>query len=652
MPNRLAKATSPYLLQHQDNPVDWWEWGRDAFDEARRREVPVFLSVGYAACHWCHVMAHESFEDPVTATEMNRRFVNVKVDREERPDVDAVYMEAVQAMTGQGGWPMTVFLDHDGRPFFAGTYFPRAPRHGMPGLTQVMEAVSDAWSEHRDQVDEQADRLLEAISSRFPVGPVPDEDGLRDALASIEAGFDRIHGGFGGAPKFPQQPVLEFLLRVRERPWAGSADPMLATTLEAMARGGIHDQLGGGFARYSVDHRWLVPHFEKMLYDNAQLARVYLWAGIELGRHDFIAVARTTLRYLTRDLAHPDGGLFSSEDADSEGVEGKFYVWTADEMRHLLGDEAGPIMDYYGVTPTGNFEGANILTAGGAAPTDLAEARERLLEARARRVRPGLDDKVVASWNGLAIRALAEAGAALADEGLVDSGRRAASFVIDNLVVGGRLMRSWRQGRVSVPGFLDDHAAVAVGLYALYAVTGEEHWYEHADALVHSLDRFVRADGGFYSTPDDGERLLKRPFDVTDNPHPSGNGLAAEALLLAHLYTGNPDHRDRMDGALAAAAVLMERHPSMVAHHLSVLESSQRAKELAIVGPEWDRLAAVYYQRFRPHVALAVTAGTTDIVPLLRDRAASEGALAFVCEGFVCDLPTTDPGQLAAQLTG
>ncbi|HEX9763397.1 MAG TPA: thioredoxin domain-containing protein, partial [Acidimicrobiia bacterium] len=533
MTNRLANATSPYLLQHMDNPVDWWEWGEDAFVEARRRGVPVLLSVGYAACHWCHVMAHESFEDQVTAAEMNRRFVNVKVDREERPDVDAIYMEAVQAMTGHGGWPMTVFIDHQGRPFFAGTYFPDAPRHGMPAFRQVIEAVSSAWRDHPDQVDDQAGRLVEAISGTLPVVGVSNPELAPDAYRKITALFDPTHGGFGGAPKFPQQPVLEFLLRVRDQPWATGADAMLARTLEAMGRGGIHDHLGGGFARYSVDRHWLVPHFEKMLYDNAQLARVYLWAGIELGRPDFIAIAKSTLRYLAKDLGRPEGGFFSSEDADSEGVEGKFYVWSVEEIHEVLGDRAGPVVEHYGATREGNYEGANILTIVGPPPSDIEASREKLLERRESRVRPGLDDKVVASWNGMAIRAFAEAGAALSDPALIEVARRAASFVIENLMAGDRLMRSWREGRVSVPGFAEDHAAIAVGLYALFAATAEEQWYRAADRLVGALGRFARPEGGFFTTSDDGETLMKRPFDVTDNPHPSGNALAAEAMLMS-----------------------------------------------------------------------------------------------------------------------
>jgi uncharacterized protein len=419
MPNRLVDATSPYLLQHKDNPVDWHQWGDEAFDEARKRDVPVLLSVGYSACHWCHVMAHESFEDPDTAEEMNQRFVNIKVDREERPDVDSIYMEAVQAMTGRGGWPMTVWLTPDGHPFYAGTYFPDSDRHGMPGFRRVIAAIADKWENGRKELIEQSDRLTEAIGRSIPVSDaLPGKETIKRAHESIGATFDAINGGFGGAPKFPQQPVLEFLLRTRSEPWAKRADEMLATTLLEMANGGIHDHLGGGFARYSVDERWLIPHFEKMLYDNAQLARIYLWTGLELGNERFVEVSRATLGYLLTDLSHPDGGFYSAEDADSEGEEGRFYVWALDEIHEVLGlEDAAEAARFFGATEAGNFEGSNILHRPTAEPwTDRIETlRQRLLDARSKRIRPGLDDKVIAAWNGLAIRAFAEAGAALGE---------------------------------------------------------------------------------------------------------------------------------------------------------------------------------------------------------------------------------------------
>lgn len=650
MPNRLADAASPYLLQHQDNPVDWYQWSEEAFEEARRRDVPILLSIGYAACHWCHVMAHESFEDLQTAEEMNRLFVNIKVDREERPDVDTIYMEAVQAMTGQGGWPMTVWIDHAGRPFYAGTYFPKTPRHGMASFREVLAAVSSSWELRRDVVGEQAEKLVEAITREIPSSDLPGQEGLRLAYEQIAATFDVYHGGFGGAPKFPQQPVLEFLLRVKDEEWAPRADEMLDKTLEEMAAGGIYDQVGGGFARYSVDRHWLVPHFEKMLYDNAQLARLYLWTGIAGGRPDFTDIARSTLNYMLRDLRHPEGGFYSSEDADSEGVEGKFYVWTLDEVHEVLGESAGEISEYFGVTPEGNFEGTNILNVvGDTPPPELGSVKQALLEARSQRIRPGLDDKVIASWNGLAIRAFAEAGAALREPDLIRAATEAAYFVFEHLVVDGRLMRSWRDGRTSVGGFLDDHASMAVALFTLFAATADVEWYDRATWLVSELDRFANPKGGFFGTPDDGETLVKRPNDSTDNPLPSGNALAAEALLITSLYTGDQETRARAESALGSVAVLMGQYPSMVGYHLSVLHSSLRTKELAIVGPDWQDLADVFWSRYRPHVALAPASVATDLVPLLADRI-GDGTLAYVCQGFVCELPTSDPDLLANQL--
>lgn len=651
MPNRLKDATSPYLLQHKDNPVHWWEWSEEAFDEAQERDVPILLSVGYAACHWCHVMAHESFEDPETAQVMNDRYVNIKVDREERPDVDSIYMEAVQAMTGQGGWPMTVWIDHQGRPFFAGTYFPKDQRHGMASFTQVMDAVSTAWTDRRDDVAEQAERLVAAISQDIPAGKVPSREVLAQAYNQIESSFDPTHGGFGNAPKFPQQPLLEFLLRIHREEWAPNGRAMLEKTLDEMAAGGIHDQIGGGFARYSVDAHWLVPHFEKMLYDNAQLARLYLWAGIEFDRSDFVAVARSTLDYMIRDLRHPDGGFFSSEDADSEGVEGKFYVWTPDEIHAALGDRAADTISYYGVTEPGNFEGANILqVVGDTAPPDLAEIGEQLLEVRSQRVRPGLDDKVIASWNSLAIRALAEAGAALGDDRYLEAAEDAAEFAVNRLYIDGELMRSWRNDRTSVPGFLDDHASLAVGMFSLYAATGHLRWFRVAIDLVDRLQTFAKPEGGFYSNSSQGRGMVKRPTDVTDNPLPSGNALAAEALLWASLYTGNVGQREMFDRAMASVGLLADRYPTMVGHHLAVAHSATRTRELAIVGEDWRQLAGVYWSRYRPGTVLASSSAGSADVPLLEGRGEDEQTLAYVCSGFVCELPTSDKEALAEQL--
>jgi uncharacterized protein YyaL (SSP411 family) len=655
VPNRLANATSPYLLQHKDNPVDWHEWGEEAFAEARERDVPILLSVGYSACHWCHVMAHESFEDPDTAEEMNRLFVNVKVDREERPDVDSIYMEAVQTMTGQGGWPMTVWLTQDGRPFYAGTYFPDTDRHGMPSFRTVMRAVSDAWENRREEVIGQSERLTEAISRRIPHSDdIPGKNALTSAYEALAAAFDPVNGGFGSAPKFPQAPDLDFLLRVRDEDWAPRASHMVKVTLAEMAAGGIHDQIGGGFSRYSVDAQWLVPHFEKMLYDNAQLAHLYLWAGIELGEPSLVDVARSTIDYMLNRLRHPEGGFYSAEDADSEGVEGKYYVWTTEELERVLGpDDAAEAARFFGATPHGNFEGANILYRPTSEPGNerIESISARLLAARSTRVPPGLDDKVVASWNGLAIRALAEAGAALDEPKYLEAAEVTARFVLEEMMVDGVLCRSWRAGRAGVPGFLDDYAAIALGLFALYAATGEPDWYRQASDLVIGIpERFGDPDGGFFDTPSDGERLIKRPKSEADNPLPSGNAMAAEAMLVLSSYSGDLAFRDLAVATLRAAGVLIERYPSMVGHHLAVLHSLLDSRELAIVGPLWPRLARVFWASYRPNVALAVSADGKGPPPLLEGRLKVGATLAYVCKNHVCDLPTAEPEVLADRL--
>ncbi len=663
MPNRLAQSTSPYLLQHKDNPVDWYEWGEEAFDEARRRDVPILLSVGYSACHWCQVMAHESFEDEDTATEMNRWFVNVKVDREERPDVDSVYMEAVQATTGRGGWPMTVFMTPDGHPFFTGTYYPNTDRHGMPAFRRVLGAIEEAWRERRDEVVEQGARVTDAIDQQLPVGDtLPGQPELEAAYRTLESEYDPVNGGFGQAPKFPQQPLLEFLLRIHRRPWAPRARTMLGHTLTRMARGGIYDQVGGGFARYAVDAVWLVPHFEKMLYDNAQLARIYTWAAAEFEVPDFEVIARETLRYMERDLSHPEGGFYSAEDADSEGVEGKFYVWEYDEFMSTAGPDDGPIAaDFFGVTPGGNFEGSTILnvamTGGEVAErhgVDRSEVTaavrrvaDRLFEARSSRVRPGLDNKVIAAWNGLAIRAFAEAGGAFDQPQLIGRAVAAASFVFENMrAADGRLMRSWTDGRATVAGFLDDHAAMAVGLYSLYAVTGEYRWFEAGRELVDLIPEwFADEAGGLYSTPHDADDLIKRPHDQMDNPLPSGTSLAAEAFLLTSLYTGDPEWRRRAEDAVRSSVMLIDRYPRAAGHVMGVLDSMVAGlRELAVVGPDAVELARPAWERFRPETAVAVSTTGSESVPLLADRYRDGRTVAYLCEGFVCDAPvdTTD----------
>ena len=562
MPNRLASATSPYLLQHADNPVDWWEWGPDAFDEARRRGVPVLLSVGYSACHWCHVMAHESFEDEATAGYLNDHYVSVKVDREERPDVDAVYMQATTAMTGHGGWPMTVVLDHDGNPFFAGTYFPDRARGGMPAFGQVLEAVTEAWERRPDDVRRVAEdlraHLQRSVVGGSPAGgPEPvDAAVLAAAVARLRTDLDPEHAGFGGAPKFPPSMVLEALLRHAHRTGDPDARAMVDATCEAMARGGLYDQLGGGFARYSVDRQWVVPHFEKMLYDNAQLLGVYARWGGPLGER----VAAETADFLVRELGTAEGGFAAALDADSEGEEGRFYVWTPAQLREALGEQDGSwAAALLEVTTVGTFEhGASTLQLlhDPADPSDegrWADLRGRLLAVRAERVRPARDDKVVAAWNGLAIVSLVDAGRLLGREDLVAAALRAGTLLADlHLRPDGSLLRVSRDGVAGRHrGVLEDHGCVAHAFLALAGATGEAAWLERARSVLdHALERFRAEDGGFFDTASDAEALVARPRDPSDNASPSGTSAMVHALLAATALTGEGRYRQAADEAL------------------------------------------------------------------------------------------------------
>jgi len=668
MPNRLAAATSPYLLQHADNPVDWYEWGDEATSAAHERGVPILLSVGYSACHWCHVMAHESFEDETTARYMNEHFVNVKVDREERPDVDRIYMDAVQATTGRGGWPMTVFLTPDGRPFFAGTYYPRERNHGMPSFGDVLAAVATAWTERREEIDDQADRITDAV--RVTVAPradMPDLESLDRAITDLESGFDPEFGGFGGAPKFPQPSTLELLLRYAtlfpDRDGATAALTMIETTLERMAAGGIYDQIRGGFARYSVDRVWLVPHFEKMLYDNALLGRTFLRAAQLTGRADFTAVARATLDYLIEEMADPSGGLHAAEDADSEGVEGKYYVWSWDELGRVLGSDRELTATIYGATPEGNFEGANILhlRSPAAAPTEpagiaageLAAAKQsfdrRLLEHRRSRIPPGRDDKIVTAWNGLALRTLAESAAVLGDAAYLDAAVGIATFLTETADVGGTLHRSWRDGRLGVAGFCDDYAAAAIGLFALFQATGDGRWFDRAKDLTdRMIARFVDDEGGFFATEAD-TGLIARPKNILDNPTPADNSLAAEALQIHAALTGDAGTRRLVDGAVRAAGPGIERHPAFVGHLLAVWATRLAGiREVAIVAPPSaaSRFARVVWEEFRPDAVVAIGDGSAEHVPLLEGRSAGSAGRAYVCRDFVCDLPAETPNDL------
>ncbi|BCJ64376.1 thioredoxin domain-containing protein [Polymorphospora rubra] len=660
--NRLGSATSPYLQQHADNPVDWWPWCAEAFEEARRRDVPVLISVGYAACHWCHVMAHESFEDEAVGRLLNDNFVSIKVDREERPDVDAVYMTATQAMTGQGGWPMTVFATPDGTPFFCGTYYPR------PNFVRLLESVTTAWRDQRDAVIEQGAALVQAIGGAQAVGKpaAPLTAELLDAAAiQLAKEHDRANGGFGGAPKFPPHMNLLFLLRHYQRTGDRQSLELVRHTAEAMARGGIYDQLAGGFARYSVDAHWTVPHFEKMLYDNALLLRVYtqLWrlTGDPLARR----IAAETTAFLLDDLATEAGGLASALDADTDGVEGATYAWTPDQLVEVLGEDDGRFAaDLFAVTTDGTFEhGTSVLRlardvddADPAVQDRWRRVRDRLRAARAARPQPARDDKVVASWNGLAVTALAEYAALTGDAAARDAAIRIAGVLADRHLVDGRLRRVSRDGVVGEPaGVLEDHGCVAEAFATVHQLTGDGRWLALAGQLLDTaLTRFVTGAGGFYDTADDAERLVTRPADPTDNATPSGQSALVAALVTYSALTAQPRYRQAAETALSTIAPIVARHARFTGYAATVGEALLSGPyEIAVVtdDPTGDPLVGTAY-RYAPPGAVIV-AGKPDQpgVPLLADRRRIEDrATAYVCRGFVCDRPVTDAADLAAQL--
>ncbi|MEU6469007.1 thioredoxin domain-containing protein [Streptomyces massasporeus] len=677
MPNRLAHETSPYLLQHADNPVDWWPWSSEAFEEARKRNVPVLLSVGYSSCHWCHVMAHESFEDQQTADYLNAHYVSVKVDREERPDVDAVYMEAVQAATGQGGWPMTVFLTPDAEPFYFGTYFPPGPRQGMPSFRQVLQGVHQAWDERRDEVAEVAGKIVRDLAGReisYGDAQTPGEEELAQALLGLTREYDPQRGGFGGAPKFPPSMVLEFLLRHHARTGAEGALQMARDTCERMARGGMYDQLGGGFARYSVDRDWVVPHFEKMLYDNALLCRVYahLWrsTGSELARR----VALETADFMVRELRTNEGGFASALDADSDDgtgkhVEGAYYVWTPAQLREVLGEEDAELAArHFGVTEEGTFEeGASVLQLpvrdGVSDAERIASISQRLLAARAERHAPGRDDKVVAAWNGLAIAALAETGAFFDRPDLVEAAVAAADLLVRlHLDEQARLTRTSKDGHAGAnAGVLEDYADVAEGFLALASVTGEGVWLEFAVFLLdHVLARFTDPESGsLYDTAADAERLIRRPQDPTDNAAPSGWTAAANALLSYAAHTGSEPHRTAAERALGVVKALGPRVPRFIGWGLAAAEAVlDGPREIAVVGPALDDEGTRTLHRTAllgtaPGAVVAVGAPGSDEFPLLVDRPLVGGEpAAYVCRNFTCDAPTTEPDRLRTVLSG
>jgi uncharacterized protein YyaL (SSP411 family) len=643
--NRLAAETSPYLLQHADNPVDWFPWGEEAFARARKEDRPVLLSVGYAACHWCHVMEHESFEDAEIARLMNERFVPVKVDREERPDVDGLYMDAVVAMTGHGGWPMTVFLTPEGKPFYGGTYFPPAPRQGMPGFPQVLEAVSEAYRTRRAELERQGDALVEAIrraSERPPSGEPLTTGLLSGAVPALRRIFDPVEGGFGPAPKFPPASTIELLLRLHARDGDEETLAMARVTLDAMAAGGMYDVLGGGFHRYAVDPRWLVPHFEKMLYDNALLASAYLHASVVTGEERYRRVVAETLDYVLRELRLPDGGFASAEDADTEGVEGLTYTWTPEEVEAVLG-EAHP--DW--LQP---FEhGRSILRA-----EVPAEARAALLEARGGRPQPLRDDKVLAGWNGLLLAALAEAGQRLGRADYLASAVELGEFLLGPLTdKSGRLLRTRREGLAPIPGYLEDYANVAHGLLELAWATGDPRWLQESRRLAGLVvELFADAErGGFFVDAPEGDGLVARRKEFDDHPTPAGNSMAAFVLLrLARIY-GDEELERAAVGVFRLARDLMERAPGAVPHLLSALDLHfSPPREVAVVGDS-EELRAAALQGLRPSTVFAFSPAPTDAVPLLAGRGLVEGRpAAYVCERFACQRPVTAPEELRALL--
>ena len=652
MSNRLANATSPYLRQHKDNPVDWFEWGEDAFDEARARDVPVLLSVGYAACHWCHVMAHESFEDASTAAVMNKNFVNIKVDREERPDIDGIYMEALQAMSGHGGWPMTMFLDADGRPFFAGTYFPPTDRSGHPSFRRVLDATYRMWTENRSAVIEQAGKLVKALQIQPPPAAINDSAVDTVALMGILVRrFDSTNGGFGGAPKFPQVPMLDLLAAIAATDGTktdSQAMSMLSKTLHTMAASGLNDHIDGGFARYSVDEQWRIPHFEKMLYDNALLANIYL-AGWQLtGDEVFRRVCMDTLDYMLTDLRDPSGALWSSEDADAQGVEGRFALWSIEELRLLLSDQELDLSrTWFGVTDGGNFEGMNhlYLPHGMPAedPEEVSSLRATLKETRDKRVRPGVDDKIVTEWNCLAMRSLAQAGAAFGERKYVDAAESICTFIRDHLTVAGSLQRSARGGRTSGPAFAEDFGAYAGGLFAVALATHNPAYYDSGlEAVDELIDRFVDPHGGVYRTAHDGEDLIVRQKPLFDNPTPSPQTLALDAITTAYALTGRPRYAEALAGVRRTLGSIMADYPTAAAGAMAIMVGSgDNPAQLALVGNHHgvSEMLSSVLSEFRPWIVIAATSQESQL-ELFADRMPPPGlALGYLCHDFVCELP-------------
>ena len=680
MPNRLNQETSPYLLQHSDNPVDWYPWGDEALSRARDEDRPILLSIGYSACHWCHVMERESFENEEIASLMNENFVNIKVDREERPDLDSVYMEAVQMLTGSGGWPMTVFLTPEGRPYYGGTYFPPEDRQGMPGFPRLLAAASEAYRTNKGEIERVTRQLADQMgrSGQMPRGVNPlTTEVMHTAYSQLATQFDHLNGGFGNAPKFPQPMTPEFMLRYHQHGFNPRALEMVQLTLQKMAYGGIYDQVGGGFHRYSTDAYWLVPHFEKMLYDNALLVRLYLHAWQITSNPLYRRITEETLDYVLREMTDTAGGFYSAQDADSEGVEGKFFVWTPDELRAALGPDAELVMGYYGVTDRGNFEGANILNVPkhpedyaderGVSEGELSEAVQRaratLLEIRERRIHPLLDDKVLTGWNGLMLRSFAEAGAALNRAEYLDAARRNAAFLLDSMRdENGRILRTWRNGQAKLLGYLEDYACLADGLLALHEATLESRWLREANVVAEGIIELFWDDavGGFYDTGSDHESLMIRPRDVFDNAQPCGGSVATDVLLRLAIITGNDDFATKAATPIRALQPLLGRAPSATGHWLGALDFYvSLPKEVVIVGPaDGEITKGMLGEVGKRYLPNRVVVGVGDPSspplgnsPLLEQRVMQDGApTAYVCQHYVCQLPVTTAETLAAQL--
>ena len=680
MANRLINETSPYLLQHANNPVDWYPWGEEALEKARTEDKPILLSIGYSACHWCHVMERESFEDPNVASLMNRSFVSIKVDREERPDLDSIYMQAVQALTGQGGWPMTVFLKPSGEPFYGGTYFPPEDRGQMPGFPRLLRAMDEVYRTRRTDIDNASAQLVDRLRQTSRMKSQSDllhKDLLEEAFLHLSPGFDEENGGFGGAPKFPQPMIYDFLLRYSHSSRNPKALHMLNLSLEKMALGGMYDQLGGGFHRYSTDSYWLVPHFEKMLYDNALLSKLYLHAYQSTGHELYLRIVQETLDYVLREMTSKEGGFYSSQDADSEGEEGKFFVWTPHQVEEVLGREDAEIFcAYYDITPTGNFEGSNILNV----PLDadavmdqvdvdpdvlediLSEGKRKLLEVRNRRIAPDRDDKVLTAWNGLMLRSFAEAAAALGRQDYKDAAVANADFVTRNLQQEGRILRTYKDGQARLNGYLEDYSFLADGLIAVYELTFDSRWLDEAQRVADGMIALFwdQEDQVFYDTGKDHETLLVRPRDIFDNAAPCGSSVAADALMRLALLTGNEEYRNFAAAVLRSMGPMLSQYPNGMGRWLAALDFYlSEPKEIAIVGPkdspDVKAMVEVVHGQYLPNRVLAATeqgdpAGSHSM-PLLRHRTMVSGApAAYVCHNYVCQLPVTDPADLASQL--